>query len=73
MRRLIVLLVVITLVPCIKVDADQSAFNFTIPNEIIIHPNETLPVVLQYENLVNFERNFLIEVSNIDDLSLIHI
>ena len=67
MRRLIVLLVVITLVPCIRVDADQSAFNFTIPNEIIIHPNETLPVVLQYENLVNFERNFLIEVSNIDD------
>ena len=67
MWRLIVLLVVITLVPCIRVDADQSAFNFTIPNEIIIHPNETLPVVLQYENLVNFERNFLIEVSNIDD------
>ena len=67
MRRLIVLLVVVMLMPCINADADQSAFKFTIPDEIIIHPSETLPVVFKYENLVNLERNFLIEVSNIDD------
>ena len=47
--------------------ADDVPFRFNIQDEVIIHPGETVPVKVGYQNLLTTERNFFISVETIDE------
>lgn len=67
MRRLTILIVTLICMPIPISQADGVPFRFTIQDEVIIHPSETVPVKVGYQNLLTTERNFFISVETIDE------
>ena len=67
MRRLTILIVTLICMPIPFSQADDVPFRFNIQDEVIIHPGETVPVKVGYQNLLTTERNFFISVETIDE------
>ena len=63
MRRILLALVIIMIMPQMQVRADEIPFDFFIDEEVIIHPGETIPFRIAYHNIVGAERHFQIEIN----------
>ena len=63
MRRILLALVIIMIMPQMQVSADEIPFEFYLDEEVIIHPGETVSYRIAWHNLVGAERHFQIELN----------
>ena len=63
MRRVILLLIIILMMPQFPASANEDSFDFFIDEEVVIHPGETVPLRIAWHNLVGSERHFQISVN----------
>jgi hypothetical protein len=63
MRRILLVLIVLMMMPQMPVRASEVPFNFYIDEEVVIHPGETVPFRIAWHNLVGFERHFEISIN----------
>ena len=63
MRRAILLLIIILMMPQFPASANEDSFDFFIDEEVVIHPGETVPLRIAWHNLVGSERHFQISVN----------
>lgn len=63
MRRLILGLVILMMMPQIHVSANETPFDFFIDEEVVIHPDETVQFRIAWHNIVGDERHFQISVN----------
>ena len=63
MRRVILLLIIILMMPQFPASANEDSFDFFIDKEVVIHPGETVPLRIAWHNLVGSERHFQISVN----------
>tara|TARA_B110000444_G_scaffold126085_1_gene118522 strand:- start:54677 stop:57040 length:2364 start_codon:yes stop_codon:yes gene_type:complete len=63
MRRILLALVIIMIMPQMQVSAEEVPFEFYIDEEVIIHPGETVSYRIAWHNLVGAERHFQIELN----------
>ena len=61
MRRILLALVIIMIMPQMQVSADEIPFEFYLDEEVIIHPAETVSYRIAWHNLVGAERHIQIE------------
>ena len=63
MRRILLALVILMIMPQMQVSADEIPFEFYLDEEVVIHPGETVSYRIAWHNLVGAERHFQIELN----------
>ena len=66
MRRVLVIILVALMMPSFGVTANEDPFNFFVEDEVVIHPGETVPFRIAWQNIVGFERHFSVAVNHSD-------
>ena len=66
MRRVLVIILVALIMPSFGVTANEDPFNFFVEDEVVIHPGETVPFRIAWQNIVGFERHFSVAVNHSD-------
>ena len=67
MRRALVVLLALLMMPTISVSAEEDPFNMYIEADVVIHPGETLPFRIAWHNLVGFERHLSLNLDSADE------
>ena len=62
MRRILIVLIILMMMPQMPAKASEKPFNFYLDEDIIIHPGETVPFRIAWHNIVGFERHFEISI-----------
>lgn len=63
MRRVIIVLIILMMLPQMPVSAEEKPFVFYLDEDVVIHPGETVPFRVAWHNIVGFERHFEISVN----------
>lgn len=70
MRRLLLIIIIAMMLPQLPVSANEVPFDFYIEEEVVIHPDETVPFRIAWHNIVNDERHFQLEVESHSNITL---
>ncbi|MFL2961776.1 MAG: hypothetical protein ACJZ2K_02195, partial [Candidatus Poseidoniaceae archaeon] len=70
MRRFMLVIIIAMMMPQLPVSANQIPFEFYIEEEVVVHPDETVPFRIAWHNIANDERHFQLEVESHSNITV---
>ena len=64
MRRVLVILLALAILPQLHVNAEEDPFNIYVENDTIVHPGETISFRIAWHNIVGFERHIMLDLDS---------